>query len=304
LKLDILIVNMNHGHYLRQCLDSISKQTFQDFRVLLQDGNSRDSSLSVAQQFRFIEIESKKDLGSNDAFSKAIARSSSEYITFLTSTDYFLDSDWLANAVTTLDSNTSISMIVGGIVGVTNEGGYTNYRWPTIAFECKDFSELYFDFLFRGNGMTPISFVIRREIFLRCIGDLTDFMKEDHECDEDLFWRFSLGFHKKPFASWYLKNDQVACRLHTDRRSDSTYLPTQQERLNKSIKLLRRSILLKGKSIEFVRMDLNNDSKLSISYLNLLCSWLKYSLKKLFQRMQKMIGVINSRDQVVSEMYR
>ncbi len=51
-KISIIVPNYNHGEYLPLRLDSIFKQTYQDFEVILLDDCSTDNSRVILEQYR------------------------------------------------------------------------------------------------------------------------------------------------------------------------------------------------------------------------------------------------------------
>jgi len=55
-KVSVIVPNYNHAKYLRQRIDSILNQTFQDFEVLILDDCSTDDSVSVINEY-----EGKRD---------------------------------------------------------------------------------------------------------------------------------------------------------------------------------------------------------------------------------------------------
>lgn len=48
----VIIPNYNHAPYLKQRIDSVLEQTFQDFEVIILDDKSTDSSREVIEQYR------------------------------------------------------------------------------------------------------------------------------------------------------------------------------------------------------------------------------------------------------------
>jgi glycosyltransferase involved in cell wall biosynthesis len=50
-KVIIVVPNYNHARFLRQRLDSIFRQTFQDFEQILMDDCSTDASRSIISEF-------------------------------------------------------------------------------------------------------------------------------------------------------------------------------------------------------------------------------------------------------------
>jgi len=51
LKIAVCILNKDCAQQLRQCLDSLTSQEFQDFVVVVADGGSKDNSIFILQQF-------------------------------------------------------------------------------------------------------------------------------------------------------------------------------------------------------------------------------------------------------------
>ena len=48
----VIIPNYNHDHYLKQRLDSVFNQTFQNFEVILLDDCSIDNNFEIVEQYK------------------------------------------------------------------------------------------------------------------------------------------------------------------------------------------------------------------------------------------------------------
>lgn len=80
--------------WLSRCLDSIQKQTFDNFEVILVDDASPDQSTDIAEKYtqkdkRFIIIHKEKNEGTMSARESGYLRAQSKYITFSDADDYF-----------------------------------------------------------------------------------------------------------------------------------------------------------------------------------------------------------------------
>ena len=92
-KISIIIPVYNVEKYLRECLDSILAQTFQDFEIICVDDGSTDKSLEILQEYkrkddRFVILQQRHS-GAGSARNNGIRLAEGKYIQFLDSDDYF-----------------------------------------------------------------------------------------------------------------------------------------------------------------------------------------------------------------------
>ena len=112
--ISIIVPICNVENYLRQCLDSILNQTYQNFECLLINDGSPDNSAEICREYvekdsRFRYFE-KENGGVSSARNLGIERSKGQYITFIDSDDW-VDSDYLEvlyNAL--IDENADIAI--------------------------------------------------------------------------------------------------------------------------------------------------------------------------------------------------
>ena len=96
--ISIIVPIYNVENYLRQCLDSIISQTYQNFECLLINDGSPDNSADICREYvskdsRFSYFE-KENGGVSSARNFGIECSKGQYITFIDSDDW-VDSDYL-----------------------------------------------------------------------------------------------------------------------------------------------------------------------------------------------------------------
>lgn len=88
----ILIPVYNTSPYLKDCLDSIIGQTFQDIEIIIWDDGSTDNSLEICKEYgnRFtnIEIYSGKNQGVAATRNNLLAKAKGEYVLFVDSDDW------------------------------------------------------------------------------------------------------------------------------------------------------------------------------------------------------------------------
>ena len=89
--IDIIIPNFNKAKYLNQCLNSITSQTYKNWKIFLIDDNSQDSSKKILKKFEEknnIEIfYLNENKGPSFCRNLGLEKSNSELIAFMDSDD-------------------------------------------------------------------------------------------------------------------------------------------------------------------------------------------------------------------------
>lgn len=91
-KISVVIPVYNVEKYLKECLDSVLKQTYRNLEIILVDDGSKDNSGNICDEYakkdNRIKVIHKKNGGLSDARNAGINIAKGEYITFLDSDDY------------------------------------------------------------------------------------------------------------------------------------------------------------------------------------------------------------------------
>lgn len=130
----IVIPVYNAEKYLSKCLDSLSKQSYQNFEVIFVNDGSTDNSLKILEEYAKIDkkrfrIFNKKNGGQSSARNMALPYIQGEYTTFLDSDDYY-DVKYLETLYHTAKENNS-DMVISGQKKVDETGKiYLNIDYP------------------------------------------------------------------------------------------------------------------------------------------------------------------------------
>ncbi len=116
-KISIIIPVYNSEKYLVRCLDSISRQSFEDFEVILVNDGSTDSSAQICDEYarkdsRYKVIHCRNN-GVSVARNIGIDNASGLYISFIDSDDW-VENDYLKSMIDV--ANSSVDIIISGIV--------------------------------------------------------------------------------------------------------------------------------------------------------------------------------------------
>ncbi|MGE5329787.1 MAG: glycosyltransferase family 2 protein [Deltaproteobacteria bacterium] len=98
MKIDILLSTYNGEKFIREQLDSLLGQTFQDWRLLIRDDGSLDATIEIIQEYskRYPEKivfinDQDKHLGACFSFARLLELSDAEYMMFCDQDDVWLD---------------------------------------------------------------------------------------------------------------------------------------------------------------------------------------------------------------------
>ena len=99
-KFSILVVCLNPGAKLAETVESIRKQEYRDYEIIVKDGGSKDGSAGLLPADEKIRLIEKKDTGIYDAMNKGIRKATGEIIGIINSDDWY-EPEAAKTAVTT-----------------------------------------------------------------------------------------------------------------------------------------------------------------------------------------------------------
>jgi GT2 family glycosyltransferase len=180
-------VNYNGENYIPKLFNSLKRQTFSDFEIVIIDNASIDKSLTTIHKNKetlvVTIVESKENLGFSKANNEGLRRCRGKYVVFLNN-DTYVDSRWLEYMIMRIDKWKDVAALTCAIMHPFASGvqeGPANY-------------DTYGGALGPAKGIffygTGASLMVRRDL-LQTIGDFDSklFMYQD---DVDLCWRIRL----------------------------------------------------------------------------------------------------------------
>lgn len=104
MKISIITATWNSGATLRDTLESILGQTYDDFEVIIKDGGSTDNTKDIVDEYiplfnGKLKWHSEKDKGLYDAMNKGIQLATGDVIGILNSDDFYSSDDVLEKVV-------------------------------------------------------------------------------------------------------------------------------------------------------------------------------------------------------------
>ena len=91
-KYSFIVPVYNTKKYLKKCLDSLIKQTFKDFEIIIVNDGSTDNSMEIIEKYKNkysnIKVIEQQNQGLSLARNNGVKKTSGEYILFIDSDDY------------------------------------------------------------------------------------------------------------------------------------------------------------------------------------------------------------------------
>jgi len=154
-KISVITINYNNVSGLKQTMDSVLGQTYNDIEYIVVDGGSNDGSKELIEQ-RGSALSywvSEKDEGIYDAMNKGISKTTGEYLLFINSGDRIYEKTTIENVIPFLKG----TEIVYGNLKIEENGQLKDGYMP----DAITLSQMMNDTLWH-----PVSF-IKRELFLK-----------------------------------------------------------------------------------------------------------------------------------------
>lgn len=110
IKISIVTVVRNGEKHLEQCIQSILSQTYKNIEYIIIDGKSTDNTISIIKKYekKIGYWISESDSGIYDGMNKGIKASSGDWILFINSDDYLINSSVIEKSIPFLSNSESL----------------------------------------------------------------------------------------------------------------------------------------------------------------------------------------------------
>ena len=194
--ISIIILNYNGKSLLKECLDSILCQTFNDFEIIFVDNGSTDDSIDfVKKQYsdqRIKIIQSDKNLGFAGGNNLGLKSTKDEFIVLLNN-DTVVDKDWLKYLYELIISDEMIGIVQSLVIteGIPSKYYKKNGTVNLLGHNIMDVFDIGLDGIGEIFQATGCSLIIRKSL-LDETGGL--FLDEYFAYAEDTFLCFKVKF--------------------------------------------------------------------------------------------------------------
>lgn len=114
MKISVIVTVYNKKPYIKECLDSIMHQSYDNFEVIIVDDGSTDGSAEICGEYReSAKIIYKKNGGQTSARKEGLYASRGEGIVFVDADDW-LDEDYIEKLVSKFEPD--VDMVTSGLI--------------------------------------------------------------------------------------------------------------------------------------------------------------------------------------------
>ena len=123
---DVIVPCYGYGHFLRQCVESVLKQSVENVRVLIIDDASPDNTADVAAELvkedsRVTFVRHRQNKGHIATYNEGIDWASAEYMLILSADDFLLPGA-LSRAVSLMSAHPEVGFTFGNVIDLNDEG--------------------------------------------------------------------------------------------------------------------------------------------------------------------------------------
>ena len=250
----VIIPTYNRGDTIERAIDSVLKQSFKQFELIVVDDGSTDNTAKLldsysASRLKYIKFDINR--GANTARNVGIRESNGSYISFLDSDDEFLP-DHLETVINSLEEQPDS---VGGVYTSQSRFQCGDLIGNNIAYQSltspRDVIERY-----PASGFSTLTF--RRGIF-DTVGPLDEDLPAFQ--DRDFLLRFLRSFDLHPISDilvkYYVHDEQISSNPAKKLYSIDVFMQKHKSIINK----YNQSEFAYNKGFLYVKMENMSDAR-------------------------------------------
>lgn len=288
-KITLVISSFNQGKYVPDLIDSLKRQTFQNFKVLVIDSFSTDNTISEFKKYNKVKIINLK-CSAQDGYIHGIKLVKSKYLMVMTTSDYYYSDTWLQTAYEALEEDSDISLVWSSAVSVNEKRKFKGIWRPELFLTYPPKKFEYFYYWFSDNYLPELNYCVNTEVYKYCIQNF----EQKFESKLSFMWLFLYNFTKNGFLQKYIRHLGHAGRNHEASQGEINENSKVHENWDYNYKKLQSNYLkdlILGKEIHSFRNS-NFENIKTLSRLDVFFAIFKIYFKKITHLKLYLIRVI------------
>jgi glycosyltransferase involved in cell wall biosynthesis len=225
-EVSVVITCYNHGHFLREAIESVLAQSYRNFEIILVDDGSTDDTSKIAATYPVVRYIHQKNSGLATARNTGIKHSNGQFVVFLDADDRLV-SIALEAGIHHLNANPECAFVSGRYSVLRSNGQVTPH--PGHSFVEKD----HYLELLRGNYIGMHGTVMYRRAIFESVGG---FDTSFGACEDyDMYLRIArtrpVSYHDTVIAEYRFHSGNMTENRALMLRSSSKVLRAQRKYL-------------------------------------------------------------------------
>jgi glycosyltransferase involved in cell wall biosynthesis len=123
LKVSIITVSYNSASTIKDTIESVIAQTYENIEYIVVDGNSRDDTMDIVNSYSKVidNVVSEPDKGIYDAMNKGVQLATGDIVGILNSDDFYETTTVIEDIVEHFNNNKSADVVFGDVVFVEHK---------------------------------------------------------------------------------------------------------------------------------------------------------------------------------------
>lgn len=213
--IQIIIPIYNVEEYVRECVESVLSQTYENKEIILVNDGQTDNQMLKIQDLidcnDNIKVINQSNKGLQAARNAGISMASGEYITFIDSDDFYdirAGADWIQKAIEILDNHKDCQICQCGFQFLYSEGTLKQYKIKNEDYKIDGNAVL------NDNIYKDISFVVVwNKVYRRSLFDSTRFTEGINFEDECIIHRLLINNRiyviNKPYIVYRQRSNSI-----------------------------------------------------------------------------------------------
>lgn len=222
-KIDILLATYNGQQYLREQLDSILSQSYSNFRLLISDDLSVDSTREILAEYvekdkRIIVFNQEKNLGVVKNFEFLLKKVESKYYMFSDQDDIWKENKIEKSIQTLEETNSDLVYTDLEVVDEKLNVTYESY-WKLKGIYNKIKKYNNFESLYLNNFVTGCTMLSKKELIKEVLPlpNTSKFVLHDYWIPLILSQKYKITYIEEPLIKYRQhKNNKVGSKKKTD----------------------------------------------------------------------------------------
>lgn len=292
--ISIIIPSYNSKEHIKNTINSILQQTYDNYELIIQDSLSDDNTINIINSYSDprIKLFIEKDNGINHAFYNGLIKSKGDYIMFMPFSDEYVENNWFQICINILEKNERISLVHGNDIKKFENGEYTSIRFPEFEKKRMPSGTDFLSYWFATNyHISELNYCVRRKVYFDCM-PVYKYYKYDEKYIENgkiglnvlNSWNSLIMFNYYFIKNGYLPHHEpiiaTATLKHKNRKGT-----TLGEKINHAIRVTYLNMIIRlekdiiSKKISYVFRDGNGQIiKKRMSILNLKLNILRHKI--------------------------